>query len=660
MGVYCCDCGSNIAGTIDVEDLREYAESIPNVSVAREYKYMCSDPGQALIREDIEKGLVDRVVVAACSPRLHERTFRKCTEAGGENPFLSTMANVREHASWVHTNEPEKATEKAKDLVRMAVSKTQYLEPLEMKEVPIAPSALIIGGGIAGISAALDLSEEGFEVHLVERTPSIGGNMAKLDKTFPTMDCSACILTPKMSEVGFSENIKLYTYAEVSEIDGYVGNFTAKIKMKPRYVDMEKCNGCGDCVEPCPVSVPSEFDVGMSPRKAIYIPFAQAIPNRYTIDMDACIKCGKCEKACQPEAINFDDEEKIIEIGPIGTIILATGYQTYDPKTDFVWKYKVSPNVITGIELERLLNASGPTSGQVLKPDGSKPKSVAFLQCIGSRDKNRNEWCSRICCMYALKQARMLREKYPDTLVTVYYMDIRAFGKGYEEFYDQAMQQFGVNLVRGRIAEITTNEEKGTLIVRAEDSLLGKILALEYDMVVLAVGVEPNCDTLEVAKTAGVSLSQDGFFLEAHPKLAPVDTATRGVFVAGCSQGPKDIPDTVAQGKAAASAAATFLVRGKAEVEPFTPEFEADLCVGCGICESMCPYSAITVEPDPDYEGELKSHVNDAKCHGCGICCVACPQGALQLKGFKDEQILAQVDAVLPTPLDVAHSGQEV
>ncbi len=638
VGVFTCHCGTNIAGVVDIDEVVRYANTLPNV-VAKNYAYMCSEVGQNLIRESLAEENLDAVVVAACSPRLHEKTFRKTLAAAGVNPFLVEMANIREHDSWVHMKEPEIATEKAKDLIRMAVGKAAKLQPLEVNHVPVAQSVLIIGAGIAGISAALDLAEEGFKVWLVEKTPSIGGNMARLDKTFPTMDCSACILTPKMSDISWAESLELITNSEVLEVEGYVGNFKVKIRQNPWYVDKEKCNACGDCVDVCPVTVPNEFDMGLAPRKAIYIPFPQAIPNKYIIDIDQCIKCKKCAEACKPEALNFDDEEKIIEINP-GLIIVASGFQQYDPSNDLLWKYGKSPHVLTGLDMERLLNAAGPTEGQVIRADGKKPKSIAFLQCVGSRDVERNPWCSRVCCMYALKHARMLREKYPDMQVHIYYMDIRAFGKGYEEFYEIAQREYGVRLIRGRVAEINENPERDNLIVRAEDTLLGEILTLEYDMVVLSTGVEPNSDTLDLAMKVGISLSSDGFFLESHPKLAPVDTATRGVFICGMAQGPKDIPDVVAQAKAAASSAAMLLVQGKAEIEPFIPIIDENLCISCGICTRLCPYNALSL-------GAKIAEVNEALCHGCGSCAAGCPTGAIDLLHFTDDQLLSQIDGIL-------------
>ncbi len=644
IGVYICHCGTNIAGVVDVEEVTEYVKTLPHVTIARNYQYMCSETGQNLIKDDIladaEENRVNRVVVSACSPRLHELTFRKVLTQAGLNPYYFEMANIREQDSWVHMKAPKKATAKAKDLIRMAAGKVNKLEPLSPIEVEVNPSVLIVGGGISGISAALDLGEAGYKTWLIEKSPTIGGNMARLDKTFPTMDCSACILTPKMSETSWNENVEIIANAEVSQVEGFVGSFHVQVVEHPRYVDSVKCNACGDCPDVCPVSVPSEFDLGLAPRKAIYIPFPQAIPNKYIIDMDKCIRCDKCVEVCKPEAIDFDQKPKIHELNP-GQIIVATGFEPYDPLEDSDrLKYGVAPNVITGLEMERLLSASGPTQGKLFRAsDGKKPKRVAFIQCVGSRDVNTNPYCSRVCCMYSLKHARMLREKDSTIQTTVFYMDIRAFGKGYEEFYDIAQRDYGVKLIRGRVSQILEDKKTNNLLIKAEDTLLGRRVSLEYDLVVLAIGVVPRKDTLDLVKMLNISQSADGFFLEAHPKLAPVDTSIRGIYICGVAQGPKDIPDSVAQAKGASSSAISLISKGYVEIEPYIPEVDTETCRRCGICEQMCPYHAITVQ-------ELSAEVNDALCHGCGVCASECPVGAIQLRHYKDEQILAQIESL--------------
>ncbi|HOI71941.1 MAG TPA: CoB--CoM heterodisulfide reductase iron-sulfur subunit A family protein [Methanobacterium sp.] len=643
IGVYVCHCGINIGGVIDVPLLEEYAASLPNVKIAKEYKYFCSDPGQEMIQKDIKENDINRVVVAACSPRLHEPTFRRCIKEAGLNPFLFEFANIREHDSWVHMNEPEAATEKAKDLIRMAVAKARLLEPLDAETVAVKDTAMVIGGGVAGIQSALDLADMGFKTYLVEKNPTIGGRMAQLDKTFPTMDCSMCILAPKMVDCGKHDNIELLSYSEVKEVDGYIGNFKVKVVKKPRYVDEDICTGCGSCSEVCPIEIPNYFDEGMGMVKATYISFPQAVPLVATIDKDYCIDCKLCDQACGNGAIKHDQEPEEIELD-IGTIIVATGYDPYNPTEKKEWSYESAENIITGLELERLINASGPTQGHVLKPsDGEIPKKVAFIQCVGSRDEQINKpYCSRVCCMYAMKNAQLIKDHEPDTEIAIYYMDIRAFGKGFEEFYKRSQEKYGIKFIRGRPATVLENPDQ-TLTVRAEDTMLGKVTEYDYDMVVLSVGLEPPAGMEELRQTIGLSKSADGFLMEAHPKLRPVDTLTDGVYLAGVSQGPKDIPDAVAQASGAAARAAIPMVKGEVEIEPIIASVDEDVCGACEVCIELCPFGAIDVEDE-------HAQVNIALCKGCGTCVAACPSGALDQQHFRTSQIMAQIEAAMEKP----------
>ena len=640
IGVYVCHCGINIGGVIDVPGLEEYAATLPNVVEAKEYRYFCSDPGQEMIQKDVKEKGINRVVVAACSPRLHEPTFRRCVKEAGLNPFLFEFANIREHDSWVHMNEPEAATEKAKDLIRMAVAKARLLEPLEAETVAVKDTAMVIGGGVAGIQSALDLADMGFKTYLVERNPTIGGRMSQLDKTFPTLDCSMCILAPKMVDAGKHDNIELLSYAEVKEVDGYIGNFKVKVVKKPRYVDEDICTGCGSCSEVCPIEIPNYFDEGMGMVKATYIAFPQAVPLVATIDKDYCIDCHLCDQVCGNKAIKHDQEPEEIDLD-IGTIIVATGYDPYNPTEKKEWSYESAENVITGMELERLINASGPTQGHVLKPsDGDHPKSVAFIQCVGSRDEQINKpYCSRVCCMYAMKNAQLIKDHEPDTEVTIYYMDIRAFGKGFEEFYKRSQEKYGIKFVRGRPATVLENPDQ-TLTIRAEDTMLAKVTEYNYDMVVLSVGLEPPEGIEELRQTIGLSKSADGFLMEAHPKLRPVDTLTDGVYLAGVSQGPKDIPDAVAQASGAAARAAIPMVKGEVEIEPIVANVNEDVCGGCEVCLELCPFGAIEREDE-------QAHVNIALCKGCGTCVAACPSGAMDQQHFRTAQIMAQIEAAM-------------
>lgn len=651
VGVFICHCGSNIAGVVDCGRVRQEAEKFGDVVVAKENKYTCSDLGQEEIIKAIKENGVERVVVAACSPRLHEPTFRKCIQQAGLNPYLLHMVNIREQCSWVHAHEKEKATEKAAQLIGMGVSKAAKLEPLEAREVPVEPVSLVIGGGVAGIQAALDLGNMGFKVYLVESQPSIGGKMAMLDKTFPTGDCAICILAPKMVELSRHPNITLLSYSEVEEVKGYIGNYDVKVRRKARYVHEDKCVGCGVCVDACPVKVDNEFDLGFGQRKAIYVPFPQAVPLKYTIDKEHCLhfksgKCLLCTKACTNKAIDHKMQDETVTL-KVGTIIVATGFETYMPMKKGVYKYWEFDNVITGLELERLLNASGPTGGHLVRPsDGKPPKTIAFIQCVGSRNRkiNRN-YCSRVCCMYAVKNSQIIMEHEPETEIAVYYNDIRAFGKGFEELYHRVREEYGVEFVRGRPAKLTQNPETKRITIRAEETLLNRITEREFDLVVLSVGLIPSEGSKQIGKVLSLTTSPDGFFQEAHPKLRPVDTALDGVYIAGCAQGPKDIPDSVAQAKAAASSAAAPMFAKKVTIEPLTAFVDEELCVGCGLCSELCPYSA--PELVPGEKGGTKARIIEALCHGCGTCAASCPQKAITPKQFTDDQIFSEIQAAL-------------
>ena len=647
IGVYICHCGSNIAGTVDTEAVARFARGLEGVVVARDYKFMCSDPGQELIKKDIKELGLNRVVVASCSPTMHEPTFRRACQEAGVNPYLFEMANIREQASWV-TEDKEAATEKAKALVSAAVRRVFYHQPLETKEVPVNPNTLVVGGGIAGIQAALKIADAEHQVYLVERTPSIGGHMAQLDKTFPTLDCSACILTPKMTQVGSHPFIKMLTYSEIEEVSGYIGNFKVKIRKKARYINEDLCTGCGVCQEKCPWKVDSEFEAGLGKRKAIYTPFPQAVPNTPVIDREHCAyfqsgKCRACEKFCEAKAIDFEQEDELIEV-EVGSIILATGFQVFDPTPIYAYGYGRLDNVITSLEFERLVNSAGPTEGSIVLKDGSEPKSIAIIHCVGSRDAKYHEYCSRVCCMHSMKFAHLIKE-HTDAEVYEFYIDIRSFGKGYEEFYNRILEE-GTTFIRGRPAEITnvaeSPEEEGKLIVQFEDTLVGRQRRLPVDMVILSCALEPQPDAEAINRLFNISCSGDGFFLEKHPKLEPVSTMTDGIFLAGCCQGPKDIPDTVAQASAAAAEALAIISRGRVEVEAATAVIDERICSGCQACKLVCPYSAIEFD-----EEKGVCRVNEALCKACGACIAACFSHAVSLQHFTNEQIVAEMEGAL-------------
>jgi heterodisulfide reductase subunit A len=644
IGVFVCHCGSNIAGVVDIEKVIQAIQTMPDVKYVSDYKYVCSKPGQQLLKDKVKEYKLDRIVIAACSPRMHEPTFRQTVREAGLNPYQLEIANIREHVSWIHSDDPEAATAKAIDLVKMAVARARLLEPLVESEVDVKKSTMIVGAGIAGISAALDLANAGFKVHLVEREPTIWGKMARWDKTFPTLDCSSCILTPRMAEVGAHPNINLLTLAEIDKVDGFVGNFTVTVRQKARYVDLDKCTSCGDCSEICPVDIPCEFNANLCYRKAIYIPFAQAVPSAYLLDMKNClgvdaVRCGKCKTACEAGAINYDDKEKLLKID-VGTIIVATGFELFDATKKEEYGYGEFSNVVNLGEVERMLSAAGPTQGHVVRPsDLKEPKKIVYIQCVGSRDELTNKYCSRVCCMTAIKQARMIRDK-TGAEIYVFYIDLRTFGKGYEEFYESTAQA-GVTFIRGRVGQILENEDQ-TLTVRGEDTLLGKPITFEsIDLVVLSTGVVPSVKAKEIAKVLSLSQSPDGFLLEAHPKLRPVDSFNDGVFVAGMAQGPKDIPDTVAQAKAAAAGAMALMGKGKISIEPYYSVVDEDKCAGCQVCISVCPYGAIKLNERGFAE------VNPALCKGCGTCTSTCASGAMTSQHYTDGQIAAMINEYL-------------
>ncbi|HAH07872.1 MAG TPA: disulfide reductase [Elusimicrobia bacterium] len=651
IGFYICHCGTNIAGTIDAAAVRDFAAELPGVAVSRDYKYMCSDPGQEMIVQDIRDNKLDRLVVAACSPSLHEETFRKAAAKGGMNSFFFQMVNIREHNAWVHEDKAA-ATQKAKDQVRAAITRVRFHKALEKKSVPVNANVLVVGGGIAGIHAALTLANAGKTVTLVERDSTIGGHMALFDKTFPTLDCAACILTPKMSAVKNHPNITLWTYSEVSKVEGYVGNYKVTVKRKTRYIKEDLCVGCLDCIEACVFKEPKfrdDFNQGLSKRKPVYMSFPQATPKLVTIDPETCIqlKTGKCRKscaeACDRKAIDFELKDEMKEL-EVGAIILATGFSAFDPKRHAYYGYGRYPNVYSALEVERLVNASGPTNGEVVLRDGKHPKAIGIIHCVGSRDEHTNKWCSRVCCMYSLKLAHLLKE-HTGAEIYDFYIDMRTPGKTYEEFYDRLLQE-GVHFIRGRVAEVNdwamTPEEEGKLVIRVEDTLAGFVRRIPVDMVVLSQGLEARKDAGDVRRLFNIGCGTEGFFQERHPKLAPVSTFADGIFIAGACQGPKDIPDTVAQAGAAAAEALALVDAGHVELEPNTSHVVEEECCGCKSCVPLCPYSAISFD-----EAKKKASINEVLCKGCGVCAAACPSGSIRQNLFEDEELFGEIEGVL-------------
>ena len=658
IGVFVCWCGSNIAATVDVKAVAEALGHEPGVVFSTDYQYMCSQAGQELIQNTIHEQKLTSVVICSCSPRMHENTFRKTCSRAGINPYMVEIANIREQCSWIHKDKAV-GTEKAIVLGRAAIAKVQLNAPLTAGESPVTKRALVIGGGIAGIQTALDIADAGFEVDIVEKEPTIGGKMTQIDKTFPTLDCAACILTPKMVDAAQNEKIKIYSYSQVEAVKGFVGNFTVTIRRKARYVDEEKCTGCGLCTEKCPQKkVPNAFNLGLDTRRAIYIPFAQAVPKIATIDPDYCTmlktgKCGVCSKVCTAGAIDYQQQDQLIE-ERYGAIVVATGYNPISLEKFDEFAYSQSPDVVTSLELERLMNAAGPTGGTLLRPsDKTHPHTLVFVQCVGSRcdgGEKGKPYCSKICCMYTAKHAMLIREKYPDTEVYVFYIDVRTPGKNFDEFYRRAVEEYGVHYIKGMVGKVTP--QNGKLHVQAADLLGGRQMKIEADMVVLAAAIEPDKTARPLATMLTASMDTNDFFTEAHPKLRPVESPTAGVFLSGACQGPKDIPETVAQAGAAASKVIGLLVKDHLTCNPCVAESNELLCNGCSACEKVCPYGAITYI-DKEFRGPNRTtllrrvaQVNPAVCQGCGACTVACPSGAMDLKGFSNAQIMAEVDAI--------------
>lgn len=669
IGVFTCWCGENIARTVDVQKVTDEIAKIPGVSVAINYKYMCSDPGQTQLREAIEREKLDGIVVSACSPHMHLKTFRRAAAAAGLNPYLVEMANIREHCSWVH-HDREQATNKALEIIRMTVEKVKRGHALQPIRVPMTKRALVVGGGVAGIQAALDIADAGYEVVLVEREPSIGGKMAGLSETFPTLDCSQCILTPRMVEAGQHPRIKLYTYSEVENVEGYVGNFKVTIKKRARFVDMKACTGCGDCWNLCPQKkIPSEFDYGTGLRTAIYIPFPQAVPARPVIDKENCTylkdvasgrekpRCGVCAKKCLPQAIHYDDQDELIT-EEVGAVVVATGYRLYNIKKDQPtnktqgygeYGYGMYKDVIDGLQYERLVSASGPTSGVLKRPsDGQIPKKVVFIACVGSRDDAKGlTYCSKICCMYTAKHTMLYKHKVHDGEAHVFYMDIRSGGKNYDEFVRRAIEQDGAKYHRGRVSKIT--EENGKLIVRGSDTLVGMPVTVEADLVVLATAMRPAEGVTQLAQKLNVGSDEFGFLSENHPKLRPVETNAAGVFIAGACHAPKDIPEAVAQASAAAGKVAVMFANQELTREPEIAVINEQTCAACWACVRTCPYTAIDRTAVVDGRGNIikkTARVNPGLCMGCGTCVAVCPSKSADLEGFTEEQIYAQVESL--------------
>jgi heterodisulfide reductase subunit A len=662
IGVFVCHCGENISRTVDVEKVAAEAAKLSGVAYATDYKYMCSDPGQNLLKKAVADHRLDGIVVAACSPRMHEKTFRNAAKAAGLNPFLCEMANIREHCSWVHEDKDE-ATAKAIDIVTMLVERVKKARKLVPITVPITKRALVIGGGIAGIQAALDIADAGHQVVLVEREPSIGGHMAQLSETFPTLDCSQCIMTPKMVDVVNHPNITLHTYSEIEEVGGYIGNFSVTVRKKARSVDMARCTGCGVCMAKCPQKkIPSSFDKKLGTRPAIYVPFPQAVPNTPVIDRENCTyfktgKCGVCAKVCGPGAVDYQQQDELV-VEPVGAIVVATGFELYSiaekPKGSPIKGYGEFghgniPDVIDGLTFERLASASGPTGGKIVRPsDGKEPKQVVFVQCVGSRAREKGiSYCSKICCMYTAKHTMLYKHKVHDGQAYVFFMDARTPGKSYDEFWRRSIEEEEAVYIRGMVSRLYQKGDK--VVVMGSDVLVGVQVEIEADLVVLATAVQAREGADTLAQKLGISYDKYNFYSEAHAKLKPVECATAGIYLAGACQGPKDIPDAVSQASAAAAKVMTLFAKAELEREPIVARVNDRNCVGCFYCKKVCPYGAVEEKEIRDRNGNLirvVAYVNPGVCGGCGTCQATCPSKSVELDGYTDEQIMAQIESL--------------
>jgi heterodisulfide reductase subunit A len=657
LGIFFCDCGGELSQVIDFPRLSEFASKLQDVKFVKRHSFLCGDEGRKEIDALIQKG-ADRIVIAACSPKLYEPLFRNYLTESKFNPYCLEMANLREQCAWPHADDPKGANEKAKRLVEGAVERARKITPIEKKEFKVNKSVLVIGAGIAGLQAAIDVADFGLPVHLIERAPVVGGNALKLGLAFPAEDGAFCISSPEFLKgirkcfyrAGLLQhpNLKLYTLSEVKEVKGSFGNFEVKVVSQPRGVEEKLCTNCGKCTDVCPIEVADEMNYGLSKRKAIYLPYPNAVPPVYVIDWENCNKCGECVNACPTKAVDLSGKAKETTL-KAGIIIVATGFQEYDPSEIKPYRYGVYEDVITQLQLARILDPYGPTGGKLVKPSsGETPKNVVMIQCVGSRDETTNPYCSKICCTLALKHAIHIKEEYgQDVDLHFCYMDIRTLGKGYEEYFSKA-RKLGVNFIRGKPSEITKDPTSGSLLVEVEDTLLNRPLEIEADMVILSVALRPTAGSGDLAKLLKIEVGNYGFIKEIYPKLKNIETSTKGIYVCGGAQGPKDIPESINQAEAVAFRAVLNLSKDKFTKDLDVAQVSEEDCDGCEVCVEVCPYDAIQmVEAKDKPPVGLVAKINEFLCERCGSCADRCPTGAIQLSYWTDDQFSSQIGGLL-------------
>jgi heterodisulfide reductase subunit A len=646
VGIYLCECGPNIKDAIDINEVATFARGLDNVVLTKSFNLLCSEEGKKLIEKDIKEHHLSNIVIAACSPKEHEITFRKVLSKSGLNPFLLQIVNIREQCAWVVKNKVT-ATQKAKTMIAAAVRRVVLHEPLEVKEIQCESDVLVVGAGIAGISAALTLAQKNRKVYLVERLPCIGGKAARFEKVYPHMECASCVFDPLLDDVLHNEHIEIMTSSEIQEVLGFYGNFIIKVRKKAQFVDSKSCIGCGACFEVCPVKVKNEYNEGLDKRKAIYIPYPGALPHIAVIDKEHCIRfqgkeCNACQDACPFGSIRYEETDQIKEL-KVGAIVLATGFDVFDPKRASRFGYGKIRNVYTSLEFERLLSSNGPTGGKILLKNGKPPKKVALVHCVGSRTKKHNEYCSGVCCMYTLKFSYLVKEQLPESSITEFYNDFCLAGRESQNFFNNLADKKGIDFVQVKtIDSVKLTQMKDNISIAYKD-VHGRRKKLSVDLVVLSVAMEAARDAGETARIFGISQGKDGFFLEEHTNIAPVSTSTGGIFIAGCAHGPKDIQSAVAEGQAAAGKILSRLIPGeKLFLEPMTAEVDEDSCSGCKTCISLCPYKALM------YDSVKKIvSVNEVLCRGCGVCVVTCPSAAIKARNFTDNQIVAEIQGLL-------------